>query len=96
MTDIDLDTPTDRLTRQPRPMNFIRVRLYRGGQAEYLRNLLLDEQEELFAELGKLRGEGMNEDSTDIEAIRTDLRHIINILRDVNSGMIELAGPDGL
>ena len=81
--------------RGPRPLDFVRIRLYRGGQAEYLRNLCLDEQEALFEELGELRGKGMDEGSHEVQDVRARLHHLINILKDLNSGLIELRGPDG-
>ena len=92
----EAETAADRFTRTPRPLDFIRIRVYRGGQAEYLLALLEDEKETLFEDLGKARGEGKDESDPDIEEIRQNLRHLINILRDLSNGMIELAGPGGL
>ena len=95
MTEPVLDTPADRWQRTPRPLDFVRVRLHRGGQAEYIRDLLEDEKEELMEELGKLRAEGKTEDDTEVEECRNNLRHLILALKDVSMGMIELAGADG-
>jgi hypothetical protein len=86
---------TDNFNRSPRPLDFIRVRLYRGGQAEYVRDVLEDEKEALFEELGDLRGKGVDENSPETEKVRTNLRHVINALRDLSNGLIELRGPDG-
>lgn len=86
----------DNFARSPRPLDFIRVRLYRGGQAETIRDILEDEKEALFEELGDLRGAGKGEDDPRVNEVRTTLRHIINALRDLNNGLIELVGPDGI
>lgn len=95
MTEPMIETAADRWQRTPRPLDFVRVRLHRGGQAEYIRDLLEDEKEELMEELGKLRAEGKAEDDTEVEEVRTNLRHLILALKDVSMGMIELAGSDG-
>lgn len=82
------------LPRGPRPLDFIRVRLYRGGQAEYVKELMEGAQEFWFKRLGELRDEGFDEDSEEVQYARSRLHHLINALKDVNSGMIELAGGD--
>ena len=63
---------------------------------EYIRDLLSDDLDSLYEELGELRGKGLAEDAPDVEECKRNLRHVINALRDVQSGMIELAGVDGL
>ena len=88
------DTAASRFSQTPRPLNFVRARLYRGGQAEYIRDLLEDEKESLFEDLAAARTHGKPEHDPEIEEIRTNLRHLINFLRDVNQGMVELVGPD--
>lgn len=88
-------TPTETFNRAPRPLNFVRVRLYRGGMAEWLRDLVLDEQEDMLATLGELRGAGKGEDDPEVEEVRNNLRHAISILRDITSGLIEIVGVDG-
>jgi len=91
--------PTEAQTRwanSPRPLNFIRVRLYRGGQAEYLRDLLSDEVEQLYEDLGRLRGEGKGEDDPELVGVTVNIRHLNSALRDIGNGLIELAGPDGI
>lgn len=75
-----------------RPLDFVRVRLRRGGEAEYIQRLLTDEKEALLDDLGRLRDEGVAEDDPRIEEIRESLRHLISVLRDVDSGRVELAG----
>lgn len=95
MTEPMTETAADRWQRTPRPLDFVRVRLHRGGQAEYIRDLLEDEKEELMEELGRLRAEGNAEDSSEVEEVRANLRHLILALKDVSMGMIELAGADG-
>ncbi len=78
----------------PRPVDFIRVRIQRNGNAEWLRDLLLDEKADLFEELGRLRGEGLQEEDPEVTQVTTDLRHCIWVLRDIETGLIELIGPD--
>lgn len=77
-----------------RPLLYIRVRLYRGGQAEYIRDLLRDEQAALLEDLGRLRGEGKPETDPEVEDIRAKYLHLVNALRDIDAGLIQLAGPD--
>ena len=96
MNDTEHDTSVERWNRTPRPLHFVRVRLYRGGQAEYIRDLLEGEKDNLFDDLTKLRTQGKHEDDPDIEECRTNLRHVINALKDVNNGLIELVGPEPL
>lgn len=88
-------TAADRWQRTPRPLDFVRVRLHRGGQAEYIRDLLEDEKEELLADLGSLRASGKEDTDPLVEEVRQNLRHLILALKDVSMGLIELAGPDG-
>lgn len=89
------DTAEQRWQQTPRPLQFVRVRLHRGGQAEYIRDLMEDEKEELLVELGEMRGAGKAEDDEKVEEIRTHLRHLILALKDISMGIIELSGPDG-
>ena len=77
----------------PRPLNFIRVRLYRGGQAEFMEELLLGVKDDMMAELGDLRGR--DPDSPEIQKLERELRWLISALGDVQMGLVELAGPDG-
>ena len=95
MTDAHAEAQS-RWQNSPRPLDFIRVRLYRGGQAEYLRDLLSDEVDTLFEELGKLRGAGKTETDPDIVEVTANIRYLNSALRDIGNGLIELAGPDGL
>jgi hypothetical protein len=92
--DIEAMTPAERFDRSPRPLNFVRVRLHRGGQAEYIKQMLLDEQEDLFLDLTELRSAGKPEDDPKVVECRANLRHVIGALGDVNRGLIELVGPD--
>lgn len=89
-----MTSPAERYSANPRPLLFIRVRLYRGGQAEYIRDLLRDEQAELMTELGELRGKGKPEDDPEVEEIKQNLVWLINALKDFDTGLIELAGPN--
>jgi hypothetical protein len=82
-------------SRGPRPLDYVRIRVHRGGQAELLLEILEDEKEGMFEELGALRGKGASENSDEVQKVQQDLRHVINLLRDLNSGIIELTGKDG-
>ena len=78
--------------RGPRPLDFVRVRLYRGGQIELVKSILEDEKEALFEDLGKLRDRGADENSAEVEEVRANLGHLIRALRDIESGLVELVG----
>ena len=80
--------------RAPRPLAFVRVRLYRGGQAEYVRDLLLDDKEDLFKDLFELRSAGKTEGDDEVQEVRRNLNYVINAIKDIERGMIELVGPD--
>lgn len=95
MTDAHAEAQT-RWANSPRPLDFIRVRLYRGGQAEYIRDLLSDEVDALYEELGKMRGAGKSEVDPELTECIANIRHLNGALRDIGNGLIELAGPDGL
>lgn len=77
-----------------RPMLFVRMRLFRGGPAEWVLDTLRDEQKALYDDLGQARAKGLPEDSDEIAEIRQKLVWSIDILRDIESSMIELAGPN--
>lgn len=94
MTDAHTEAQT-RWQNSPRPLDFIRVRLYRGGQAELVRSILADEVDALFEELGELRGKGTPEDSPELIECAQNIRHLNGALRDITNGMIEITGPDG-
>ena len=78
----------------PRPLHFVRIRLWRGGQAEFIRDLLNDEKDNLFEELTELRTKGKQENDPAIIECRANLMHVINALKDVDRGLIELVGPE--
>lgn len=84
-----------RFQTAPRPLNFIRVRLYRGGQAETIRDVLNDEVDALFEELAKMRGTGTAEDDPDLLVCTSAIRHLNAALKDINNGLVELTGADG-
>ena len=94
MTDAHAEAQS-RWANSPRPLDFIRVRLYRGGQAETIRDILSDEVDQLYEDLGKFRGAGKPEDGPDISDTVARIRHLNGALRDINNGLIELVGPDG-
>lgn len=77
-----------------RPALYVRMRLFRGGQAEWVRELLRDEQDQLYEDLANARKEGLAEDSEKIQDIRSKIVWSINTLRDVESSLIELVGPN--
>ena len=77
-----------------RPLLYVRFRLYRGGQAEWVRDLIRDEQTALYEDLAKARAEGKTEDDQDIQDIREKLGWSVNVLRDIDYGLIDLVGPD--
>ena len=92
---IENETPQDRWAASPRPLQFVRVRLYRGGQAELVRDILADEVDVLFEELGTLRGSGKNESDQEIIDCAQNIRHLPAALRDISNALVELTGPDG-
>jgi hypothetical protein len=77
-----------------RPLLFVRFRLYRGGQAEWVRDVLRDEQANLYDDLAKLRAKNLPEDHPEIADVREKLSWSINALRDIDHGLIDLVGPD--
>jgi hypothetical protein len=83
------------ISRGPRPLDYIRIRVYRGGQAEFIQQLFEDEKADLFDDLKRLRGQGKAEDDPEVVEVAANIRHLINALRDLNTGMIELVGGDG-
>ena len=93
---IENETPAERFAHSPRPLNFVRIRVYRGGPAEYLRGLLSDEVDALFEELGDLRDKGKTEADKEIIETAEHIRYLNGFLKDLNNGLIELVGPDGM
>lgn len=77
-----------------RPLHFVRVRLYRGGMAEWVQKVLRDEQAALYEDLGNLRAEGKLESHPEVIEVRQNLMHSINALRDIDAAMVSLVGPD--
>jgi len=88
------DNGSDRFARFKRPMQFIRIRLNRNANAEWLLGVLESERNDLYEELGRLRGEGKDEDNEEVVEVMTELRHCIFTLKDVELGLMELVGPD--
>ncbi len=82
------------LQRLARPLHFIRVRLYRGGQAEFVKSVLEDERDAVFDDLSKLRAKGLAEEDEKVVTARDQLVWLINAIKDISVGMIELAGPN--
>lgn len=70
------------------------MRLFRGGMAEWVQEVLRDEQAALLDDLAGLRAAGKPETDPEIEAVRQRLFWLVNILRDVGAGLVNLAGPD--
>lgn len=90
------DAAEARFRQSPRPLDFVRVRYYRGGMAEYVRELFTDEVEALFDDLAKLRGKGAHEDDPELVENVQRIRWLNNALRDLSNGLIELVGEDGI
>jgi hypothetical protein len=85
-------TPEQRWDSMPRPLKYVRPRLYPDG-AKYLRNLLEDEQSAEEMHLTDLRRLGKSEDDSEVIETRASLGHLAQIIRDVSLGLIELVGP---
>jgi hypothetical protein len=92
---IEETTAEERFQHSPRPLRFIRVRLHRGGQVEFIRDILNDEKDALFDDLGKMRDQGLPEDDPKVAKVRDQLRWLINAIRDIDQGTIELVGSGG-
>ena len=60
---------------------------------EWLRDLLQDEQDAEFAVLAKYRTEGRPEDDPDVQETRENLNYCITIIKDLQRGLIDMAGP---
>lgn len=90
-TDIDSLTPAERWAGTPRPLQYTRVRLHRDGQAQYIQSVLEAERDDLYDDLSDLRAEGKAEGSREVEEVKTHLRFLIAAIRDISTGMIELA-----
>lgn len=75
-------------------MEFLKVRVYRGGQADTLLAVFQDRQADLFEALAKLRSSGMAEDDPEISETRARLVWLTNVLRELGLASIELVGPD--
>ena len=88
-----IDPRAARFKEMNRPLQFVRVRLHGpSGQADYIRELLADEQSALFEDLAKARDAGKQEDSPEITELRANLRHLNEALKDIDNGLIELVG----
>jgi hypothetical protein len=92
---IESDTPQQNFERLPRPLDFVRVRLWRGGQAGAVRDLLADEVDALFEELGELREKGKHDDDPEIVKCAQKIRWFNSALKDINNALIELVGEGG-
>lgn len=77
-----------------RPALFVRMRLFRGGQAEWLLDLVRDEQANLYDDLGRARADGKPEDSEEVQELREKILWTINTCKDIESSLIELVGPN--
>jgi hypothetical protein len=71
-----------------------RMRVYRGGQAEWAQTVLRDEQAALYDDLAAMRAQGKPEDDPELAAVRQKLMWSITILRDLDAAMVSLVGPD--
>lgn len=75
-------------------MEFLKVRVYRGGMANTLREVLLARQDALLEELSDLRAAGKQEDDEQVGVVRDRLVWLANLLRELGVASIDLAGPD--
>lgn len=75
--------------RGPRPLQFIRVRVYGQEGAEYLRNLLTDDIDRILEDIGTAR---KNSDAEAEDKLRREMKTALDIRRDVESGLVELVG----
>jgi hypothetical protein len=85
-------SPSERFDQMPRPLRYVRPRLYPDG-AKYLRNLLEDEQTNVEDQLAGLRRQGKSENDPGVIEAREALGHLAQIIRDTSLGLIELVGP---
>ena len=72
----------------------MRMRVYRGGQADWAQGVLRDEQAILYEDLGELRKQGVPESDPRAVSLRQRLTWSVNVLRDLDAAMISLVGPD--
>jgi flagellar biosynthesis chaperone FliJ len=63
---------------------------------ETIQKILEDEKEALFDDLTDLRNKKIDESGPEVQKVRDELRHVINVLKDIEQGRIELVGPDPL
>lgn len=89
---IEQMSPAERWDNMPRPLRYVRPRLFPAGAA-WLRELLNDEQDALLKELADLRRQGKPENDPGIQERRAALEHCAQITKDVSLGLIELVGP---
>jgi len=88
----DQERARENYLRTPRPFSFVRPRFHRDT-AEWLRDLLEEEQEIEFGLLTKYRTEGRPEEDPDVQETRENLNYCITIIKDLNRGLIEMVGP---
>lgn len=71
-----------------------RMRIYRGGQGQWVQEVLRDVQAGLYDDLAKFREAGRDESDPEVAQVRDKLMWSVNILRDVDSCLVSLVGPD--
>lgn len=79
-------------SRGPRPLRFVRVRIFQDS-ADVIRRILDEAQAGEYRRLAALRGEGRTEDDPEVQEARRRLQAIIKVLADLDAGLIELVGP---
>lgn len=94
MNGIDPDAPRGRFVNAPRPLDFIRIRLFSAAQADWLIAICRDEADRLVEDLAALRRDGKSENGEDIRSLVEDARHCSSILRETMNARLELVGPD--
>ena len=71
-----------------------RMRIFRGGQAEWVLSVMQDVQHDLYRDLADLRERGVPEEDEESVKVRHQLDWSVALLRDVSSCLISLVGPD--
>lgn len=92
MPKTDAERAHENYLRTPRPFVFVRPKFHRDT-AEWLLDLLEDEKSDLFAALTEYRTEGRPEEDPDVQDARNGLNFCITITKDLQRGLIDMAGP---
>ena len=80
----------ERVARGPRPLQFVRIRVYGIGAAEYLRRLLSDDIDRIYEDLAEAR---KNDDGGRESELRDEMKYATDLRRDLETSMMELIPP---